>query len=102
MSQAKVDKKKYIKKHRKEIERKKRMKTIISCVLICVVIGAVIGVPIGINAYKNMPVFVGDSTLEAYVGTYLDDHYAEEIALVNSISEKADSETDEQSESVDE
>lgn len=94
MSQEKVDKKKYLKKHRKEIERKKKAKTIISCVVVCLFIGAIIGVPAGINAYKNMPKFVGDKTLEAYVGTYLDENYAEEIALVNSLSEKADSQDD--------
>lgn len=87
MSQKKVDEKKYIKKHRKEIERKKKIKTVAICVAVCLVIGAMIGVPAGINAYRSMPKFVGDSTLAAFVSTYIDEHYPDELDIVNSMAE---------------
>lgn len=95
MSQKKVDERKYLKKHRKEIERKKKAKTIITCVVICLLIGVAIGVPTGIKIYKDMPKFVGDSTLSSYVANYIDENYADEIDIVNAIAEKQDEETTE-------
>lgn len=98
MSQKKVDERKYLKKHRKEIERKKKTKTIVTCVVICLLLGAAIGVPTGINIYKKMPKFVGDATLSSFVANYIDENYSEEVDIVNAIAENQDEETTETNE----
>lgn len=84
MSQAKVDKRKYEKIHRKEIEKKRKMNFAVKCIGTALVIGVVFGVPAGISIYRNMPQFVGDATLESYVGNYIQDNYAEEISSLYS------------------
>lgn len=94
MSQAKVDKRKYEKKHRKEIERKKKIKTMVTCVTAALIVGAIIGVPLAIKIYKAQPKFVGDSTLEAFVSTYIDENYASDIAVLNQTTEASTVEED--------
>ncbi|MBQ9984405.1 MAG: hypothetical protein IJP29_07425 [Lachnospiraceae bacterium] len=84
MSQAKIDKRKYEKIHRKEIEKKRKMKFAVKCIATALVVGAIFGIPAGISIYRNMPKFVGDATLESYVGTYIQDNYAEEISSLYS------------------
>lgn len=79
MSQAKVDKRKYEKVHRKEIERKRKISTAIKCVVAAVVIGIVIGVPAGLSIYNSIPRFVGDASLQAFVTNYFDDNYASDL-----------------------
>ena len=80
MSQEKVDKRKYEKQHRKEIERKRKVRFTVKCLVAGLIIGAAIGVPTGIKIYKNQPKFVGDSTLGAYIANYIDENYASEIS----------------------
>lgn len=98
MSQAKVDKRKYEKVHRKEIERKKKIATAVKCVVAALIIGAIIGIPTGIRIYREMPKFVGDSTLEAFIGTYIDDNYASDVASLGDAASE-DSEEDASTES---
>lgn len=102
MSQDKVDKKKYVKKHRKEIERKRKAKTILVVICVCLIIGAAIGIPIGVNAYKNMPKIIGDATLKSFVANYIDEHYQEEIALCEKIGKDFEEQADENAVSSDE
>lgn len=98
MSQAKVDKRKYEKKHRKEIERKKKIKTTVTCVVAALIIGSIIGVPLGIRIYRSIPKFVGDSTLEAFVANYIDENYASDIAVLNNTEESTEESAEENSE----
>lgn len=81
MSQAKVDKRKYEKVHRKEIEKKRKIKTAVISIVIALVVGGVVGVPMGLSIYKSIPKFVGDSSLGAFVATYIDDNYSEELEV---------------------
>lgn len=90
MSQAKVDKRKYEKIHRKEIEKKRKIRTTIKCVTAALIIGAIIGVPLGIKIYKEQPKFVGDSTLEAFIGNYIDENHASDIAVLNQTTESTE------------
>ncbi|MGN0153082.1 MAG: hypothetical protein ACI4A3_01425 [Lachnospiraceae bacterium] len=80
MSQAKVDKRKYEKKNRKKLEKQRKIKLAVKCIAAALIIGAVIGVPTGIKIYKSQPKFVGDSSLEAFVGNYIDENYASDIS----------------------
>lgn len=70
MSQSKVDKKKYEKKHRKEILRKQKIKKIIAITVTIVVIVA------GVKIYKAIPKYVDASGLSEYVDkTWKDSGY---------------------------
>lgn len=91
MSQEKVDKRKYEKIHRKEIEKKRKIRVAVNCVIAALILGAIIGVPLGIRIYKSIPKFVGDSTLEAFVSTYIDDNYAADIAVLGSKNDSTES-----------
>ena len=82
MSQAKVDKRKYEKKHRKELEKKRKINTAMKWIGAALVVGVIIGVPLGISIYNKIPKFVGDSVLEAYVSNYIDENYSEDLAGV--------------------
>ncbi len=84
MSQAKVDKRKYEKKHRKEIERKRKVRLAVKCIVAALIVGAVVGVPAGISIYKSIPKFVGDSTLQAFVSNYIDDNYSSDLAVFDT------------------
>ncbi len=90
MSQAKVDKRKYEKVHRKEIERKRKIATAVKCVVAALIIGAIIGIPTGIRIYREMPKFVGDATLASFIGNYIDENYASDIEVLNSSEDTAD------------
>lgn len=79
MSQAKVDKRKYEKKNRKKLEKQRKIRFAVKCVVAALIIGAIIGVPTGINIYRNMPRFVGDATLAAFVGNYIDESHADDV-----------------------
>lgn len=95
MSQEKVDKRKYEKQHRKEIERKRKVRLTMKCIIVALIIGAAVGVPTGIKIYKNQPKFVGDSTVEAYIGNYIDENYASEISGLGTTEATTESETTE-------
>lgn len=95
MSQEKVDKRKYEKQHRKEIERKRKVGLAVKCIIAALIIGAAVGVPTGIKIYKNQPKFVGDSTVEAYIGNYIDENYASEISGLGTTEATTESETTE-------
>lgn len=102
MSQAKVDKRKYEKIHRKEIEKKRKIRIAVHCVIAALILGVIIGVPLGIRIYRSIPKFVGDSTLEAFVSTYIDDNYAADIAVLDSKSDSTGSaDTTEEQDPVD-
>lgn len=71
MSQSKVDKKKYEKKHRKEILRKQKIKKIIAITVTIVVIAAIV-----VKIYKAIPKYVDASGLSEYVDkTWKDSGY---------------------------
>lgn len=75
MSQSKVDKKKYEKKHRKEILRKQKIKKIIAITVTIVVIAAIVGSVAGVKIYK-IPKYVDASGLSEYVDkTWKDSGY---------------------------
>lgn len=95
MSQAKVDKRKYEKKNRKEIERQRKVKLTIKCVTTALVVGAVVGIPFGFKIYKNMPKYVGDATVSSFINNYIDEHHAEELTVFQSMNEKAEEATTE-------
>lgn len=95
MSQEKVDKRKYEKQHRKEIERKRKVRLTVKCIIVALIIGVAVGVPTGIKIYKNQPKFVGDSTVEAYIGNYIDENYASEISGLGTTEATTESETTE-------
>lgn len=84
MSQAKVDKRKYEKKNRKKLEKQRKIRFAVKCVTTALIIGAIVGVPLGIKIYKEQPKIVGDSVLEAFIGTYIDENYASEISVLGS------------------
>lgn len=90
MSQAKVDKRKYEKKHRKEIEKKRKIRIAVKSVVAALILGVIIGVPVGIRIYRQIPKFVGDSTLEAFISTYIDDNYAAEVAGLNAVANETE------------
>lgn len=76
MSQSKVDKKKYEKKHRKEILRKQKIKKIIAITVTIVVIAAIVGSVAGVKIYKAIPKYVDASSLSEYVDkTWKDSGY---------------------------
>lgn len=97
MSQAKVDKRKYEKKNRKKLEKQRKIRFAVKCIATALVVGAIIGIPTGIKIYKNIPKFVGDSTLEAFVGTYIDENHAADIPdfASSTDSDEEDSSKDE-------
>lgn len=84
MSQAKVDKRKYEKKNRKEIEKQRKAKFAMKCIIAALVIGAVVGVPLGIQIYRNMPKYVGDSTVSSLVNQYIDDKHSAELSVFDN------------------
>lgn len=79
MSQAKVDQRKYEKKHRKELERKRKISTAVKCIVVALILGVVIGIPAGLSIYNSIPKYVGDSSLEAFITTYFNDNYASDM-----------------------
>ncbi len=87
MSQAKVDKRKYEKIHRKEIEKKRKIKTAVICIVVALAVGAFVGVPVGLSIYKSIPKFVGDSSVGAFIATYIDDNYSAELESFGSTTE---------------
>lgn len=102
MSQAKVDKRKYEKIHRKEIERKRKINTAIKSIVAAVVIGIVIGVPAGLNIYNSIPKFVGDATLQAFVTNYFDDNYASDLQEMKKRMTSTEATTEDAAEEVSE
>lgn len=99
MSQEKVDRRKYEKYNRKKLEKQRKLKFTIKCIAAALVIGAIIGVPMGINYYRSIPKFVGDSTLKAFVGNYIDESHASDVPAFTTTEEEttedeADSEGD--------
>ncbi len=97
MSQEKVDKRKYEKKNRKALEKKRKRRTMIKWITVAVIIGIIIGVPSAVSIYHSIPKFVGDSVFSAYISNYIDEKYADDVALLNSASD-----TDEDSENAEE
>ena len=88
MSQEKVDRRKYEKYNRKKLEKQRKLKFTIKCIVAALVIGAIIGVPMGINYYRSIPKFVGDSTLKAFVGNYIDDSHASDVPAFTTTEEE--------------
>lgn len=67
MSQEKVDKRKYEKKHRAEIMKKKRRHKIIGWSIFGVVLGGIVGSIAGVKIYNAIPKYVEPEKLSAYV-----------------------------------
>ena len=106
MSQEKVDRRKYEKHNRKKLERQRKIKFAVKCIVAAIVIGAMIGVPLGIDYYKSIPKFVGDSTLENFVGEYMKEAHAADIpdfsaAEYENTEETTEEATEETSEDTD-
>lgn len=98
MSQEKVDKRKYEKLHRKEIEKKRKLKFAAKCIVVALIIGAAIGIPVGQSIYKSIPKYVGDSSLEAFVGNYMDDNYSSEMSVLSQEDEATTESTEAENE----
>ncbi len=73
MSQEKVDKRKYEKHHRKEIQKKQKRKTIIYTVIGVLILGTAIGIPLGYKIYDMIPkkVSANDVIFNAWVSNYV-------------------------------
>lgn len=92
MSQAKVDKRKYEKIHRKELERKRKIKVVATTIVTCIVIGALVGFPIGYRYYKSLPVFLSSEEVDDYIKGYVSDRlYFSGITLPGGEELDADS-----------
>ena len=97
MSQAKVDKRKYEKKNRKQLEKKRKARFAAKCIVAALIIGAIVGVPVGVNIYRSIPKFIGDSTLSAFVGEYIDDNHSSEVDTVKAIEAASAAKKEEES-----
>ena len=53
MSQEKVEKRKYEKLHRKEIEKKRKIKKALGVLAAILVLGIIVGFPLGLQYYNN-------------------------------------------------
>lgn len=73
MSQEKVDKRKYEKYHRKEIQKKQRIKTTIGIVFFVLILGTAIGIPLGYKIYESIPKKISTTVYNAWVSTYVKD-----------------------------
>lgn len=67
MSQEKVEKRKYEKKHRAEIQKKNRRKKILGWSIFGVLVGCIIGGTAGVKIYEAIPKYVEAEKLNAYV-----------------------------------
>ncbi|MCM1179207.1 MAG: hypothetical protein NC347_03040 [Clostridium sp.] len=90
MSQEKVERRKYEKYNRKKLERQRKIKITVKCILAALVLGAIIGVPLGINYYRSIPKFVGDATLSAFVGNYIEEAHASDVPDFSGSSETSE------------
>ncbi|MDE5965782.1 MAG: hypothetical protein K2G89_03020 [Lachnospiraceae bacterium] len=73
MSQEKVDKRKYEKYHRKEIQKKQKRKAMIATVVFVLVAGTAIGIPLGYKIYDMIPkkVSANEVVYNAWVSNYI-------------------------------
>lgn len=73
MSQEKVDKRKYEKYHRKEIQKKQKRKAMIATVVFVLVAGTAIGIPLGYKIYDMIPktVSANEVVYKAWVSNYI-------------------------------
>lgn len=90
MSQEKVERRKYEKYNRKKLERQRKVKIAVKCIIAALVIGAIIGVPLGINIYRSIPKFVGDATLSAFIGNYIEEAHASDVPDFSASSETSE------------
>lgn len=106
MSQEKVDRRKYVKKNRKKLEKQRKIKTALKCIAVAIITGAIFGVPLGIRIYKAQPKFVGDSVLSGYVSNYIDENHAADVPSFTSeedaVKDAATKATEEASDTQDE
>jgi len=98
MSQEKVERRKYEKYNRKKLERQRKVKLTVKCIIAALVVGAIIGVPLGINYYRSIPKFVGDSTLAAFVGNYIEETHAEDVPDFSASEESSEEESEKSAE----
>lgn len=73
MSQEKVDKRKYEKYHRKEIQKKQKRKAMIATVVFVLVVGTAIGIPLGYKIYDMIPktISANEVIYQAWVSNYI-------------------------------
>lgn len=71
MSQEKVDKRKYEKYHRKEIQRKQKLKAMTGAVIFVLILGTAIGIPLGYKIYESIPKSISSTVFQAWVSNYV-------------------------------
>lgn len=58
MSQSKVERRKYEKKHREQIKKKEKAKKALAITAVVIVICGILGATVGVRLYKTMPKYV--------------------------------------------
>ncbi len=71
MSQEKVDKRKYEKYHRKEIQKKQRRKAMLGSIVFVLILGTAIGIPLGYKIYDSIPKKISSLVFNAWVSNYV-------------------------------
>ena len=96
MSQEKVDKRKYEKKHRAEIMRKQKRAKIAGWIIFGVLLGALLGSTLGVKIYNSIPKYVEAEKLGAFVNeVWAENGYGDYFtATVSDAEEETDDTTD--------
>lgn len=85
MSQSKVDKRRYEKKHRKEIMRKQKIKKVLAITATVAVILAIVGSIAGVSIYKAIPKYVEADGLNEFIDeTWKDSGYEDLLPATSS------------------
>lgn len=94
MSQSKVDKKKYEKKHRQEILKKQKCRKLAAKIAAIVVVVGIVGSVAGVKIYKAIPKYVEASELSNFVKETWEDNGYDTLftATATDASEDTDSE----------
>ncbi len=96
MSQEKVDKRKYEKKHRAEILKKSRRKKIIGWSIFGILVGCIIGGTAGVKIYEAIPKYVEAEKLGAYVTqVWAENGYSDYFTSETASDTDAEEETEE-------
>ncbi len=102
MSQSKVEKRKYEKKHRAEILKKERRKKILGWAIFGVIVGCILAATLGVKIYNAIPKFVEAEKLSAYVSQVWAEHGYGDYFTSDDASETDADEDEDDDEEVDE